>query len=326
MLANLKNEFAPIQSIRKMGALLLLSLTAHTNAVALELFVPAYFYPSASNSDWDTLIAQAQLGTPITAIVNPGSGPGTSFNSDYNTRINQFRSAGGKVLGYVPTGYGGSQVSTGSTCQPSSGASYSIADVVSCASRYNSFYSIDGIFLDEFTNTSGATELSFYRSIYSGTRAINPSWTITGNPGTSVVPAYFDSLLGYTADRIVSFEQIGANYVNYAPAPGAVGGPASQFAHIVYDVSSATQAMNFIALAATRNVGAIYVTNDNFCQGQNCATAQNDFNPFDTLPNYFDQLALQVRQINNPVPLPASIWLVALGVIAISRRNQDQKV
>jgi Spherulation-specific family 4 len=306
-----------MKTIRKIAYLALLSVASQANAAALEIFVPAYFYPSANNQYWNTLIAQAQLGTPITAIVNPGSGPGNAFNSDYDSRINQFRAAGGKVLGYVPTGYGGAQVSAASTCQPSAGAIYSVNDVVSCAARYQAFYKVDGIFLDETTNTSGSAELNFYRATYSGTRAINPAWSITANPGTSVVPAYFDLQLGYTADRIVSFEQIGANYVNYAPAPGAVGGPASRFAHIVYDVGSASAALDFVNLAASRNVGAIYVTNDNFCQGQNCALAPNDFNPFDTLPTYFDELALRVRQINNPVPSPSSLLLMCLGAVAM---------
>jgi hypothetical protein len=131
------------------------------------------------------------------------------------------------------------------------------------------------------------------------------------------MPAYFDSQLGVSADRIVSFEQVGANYINYAPAPGAVGGPASRFAHIVYDVGSATVALDFVNLAASRNVAAIYVTNDNFCQALYCAQVPKDFNPFDTLPSYFDELALQVRLVNNQVPLPPSLLLIALGMVVM---------
>jgi hypothetical protein len=197
-----------------------------------------------------------------------------------------------------------------------------VDDVVGCAARYYTFYTVDGLVLDEFTNSTGNTELSFYRSVYTVTRAISKAWSITGNPSTSVVPEYFDTGLGVTANRIVSFEQIGDNYVNYAPAPGAVGGPASRMAHVIYDVSSGAAAMNYVSLVAVRNVGAIYITNDNFCQGLDCTTAPKDFNPFDSLPGYFAQLARQVRDINNPepvtVPVPALAWVLFAGLVSIA--------
>ncbi len=289
-------------------------------AMPLELIVPAYFYPSFAGSFWDQLTAQASAGTPITAIMNPGSGPGAAVNSDYTAAIGAFRAAGGKVLGYVPTGYAGASVSAGASCQPAVGTTYTVADVTACAQQYKNFYAIDGIFLDEFTNTSGIVELNFYRQIYQnlkGAGGIDPTWRIMGNPGTSVPSAYFASGQP-TADTIVSFEQIGANYVNYAPAPGAATGSPSQFAHLVYDVADPLQAESFVARASTLGVGAIFVTSDNFCQGAAaCTSANSDFNPWDTLPGYWKELNAQVRAINaadNGVPLPAPLMIFGLGL------------
>jgi hypothetical protein len=297
-------------------------------AAPIELIVPAYFYPSFSGSAWTQLTTLAQAGTPVTAIMNPGSGSGTSQNSDYVAAIDAFRAAGGKVLGYVPTGYAGSAVNASSTCQPASGATYQASDVVACAQRYDNWYNIDGIFLDEFTNTTGATELDFYRSVYASLKAIDSNWRVMGNPGTSVPPEYF-ATGGRTADTIVSFEQTGAFYTNYAPAPGAATGPASQFAHLVYDVASATQASAYLSRAVTLGVGSIFITNDNFCQAgaSPCPTSgpQVDGNPWDTLPPYIDALAAQVRDLNaaNAVPAPATLSLALFGAFALRRRYKN---
>lgn len=109
---------------------LLLSFNTH----AINILVPAYFYPSfdPNQSFWDEMTAAAgQVG--ITAIMNSDSGPGSSANSDYTTAVDAFRAAGGKVLGYAHTSYG----------------ARSQTEVRSEVASYASFYNIDGIFLDE---------------------------------------------------------------------------------------------------------------------------------------------------------------------------------
>lgn len=306
-------------------------LSAFAHATPLELIVPAYFYPSFSGSAWDQLTAQAAAGTPITAIMNPGSGPGAAVNSDYTAAITAFRAAGGKVLGYVPTGYAGASVNAGASCQPAVGTTYTVSDVTACAQQYKTFYSVDGIFLDEFTNTTGIVELNFYRQIYQnlkGAAGIDPTWRIMGNPGTSVPPEYFASGQ-LTADTIVSFEQTAANYVSYAPAPGAATGSPSQFAHLVYNVADPLQAQAFVARVSSLGVGFIFVTNDNFCQGAAlCTNANSDFNPWDTLPRYWNELNAQVRAINaadNGVPTPAPFLAFALGLSILGVRFRRKK-
>jgi Spherulation-specific family 4 len=319
---------AIVQTIQRgvaMAAASMIVGVAH--AAPLEIIVPAYFYPVFSGSAWDSLTTFVANGTPITAIMNPGSGPGTAVNSDYTTAINNFRAAGGKVLGYVPTGYAGASVNAGSTCQPATGTTYAVSDVVACAQRYQTFYNVDGIFLDEFTNTTGMVELDFYRQIYQGlkgTSGINPAWRIMGNPGTSVPYEYLDPSQ-LTADTIVSFEGTQASYTNYAPAPGAVTGAASQFAHLVYDVSDFATAQAFLERAGSLNVGSIFITDDNFCRGaQPCAVGDPSYdgNPWDTLPNYFKGVNSVVRTINaadpGQVPLPAPLGLLLAGCALVS--------
>jgi hypothetical protein len=297
------------------------------HAAPLELIVPAYFYPSFLGSEWDALTSFVANGTPITAIMNPGSGPGTTVNSDYSNAISNFRAAGGKVLGYVPTGYAGASVNAGSTCQPATGTTYAVSDVLACAQRYQTFYNVDGIFLDEFTNTTGMVELDFYRQIYQGLKGasgINPAWRVMGNPGTSV-PAQYLNPAQLTVDTIVSFEGTQASYDNYAPAPGAATGNASQFAHLVYDVNNFVDAQAFLERAGSLNVGSIFITNDNFCRGnQPCAVGDPNYdgNPWDTLPNYFKGVNSVVRALNandpGQIPLPGTTALLLGGLFLVS--------
>jgi hypothetical protein len=80
--------------------------TAHA-APKLELLVPAYFYPAGSGSDsWQALDdAAARVG--VTAIVNVNSGPGDTLDPNYLAVVESLRAAGGRVLGYVHTSWGG---------------------------------------------------------------------------------------------------------------------------------------------------------------------------------------------------------------------------
>lgn len=259
---------------------------------AVELLVPAYFYPSSSGSEWSTLIAAAQAGTPIIAIMNPGSGAGFTPNSDYVTAVNALRAAGGKVLGYVPTGYGGIAVSPTSTCQPATGNTYTATDVLNCAARYKLWYSVDGVFLDELTNTPASAApatFSYYQQIYSGLKGSNGfarQWTVIGNPGTESVADYFEDSGGPTADALVVFENNGAGYSGYVPAAWQASYPAASFAHLVHTEPSSANATQHVATTASRNARYIFATNDVLA------------NPWDTLPPYFGSLAQAVRDFN----------------------------
>src|SRR5438270_9908394 len=72
----------------------------------VTVLVPAYFYPTWwSGSPWDDLNAAAAR-IPVEAIMNPNSGPDTAANSDYRHAVDALQAAGGRVIGYVATGYG----------------------------------------------------------------------------------------------------------------------------------------------------------------------------------------------------------------------------
>ena len=148
-------------------------------ADALELLMPAYFYPSANpaQSQWDEMQSALAAGVAVTAIMNPDNGPGAARNADYVNAVDAFRAAGGRVLGYVYTCYGNNQCVEPQT--------RSAAAVVADAERYASWYAVDGIFLDEMGGS--ATSLPFYTEVSQALRASHAGWRLVGNPGTAIV-------------------------------------------------------------------------------------------------------------------------------------------
>ena len=253
---------------------LLISFNAH----AVNILLPAYFYPSSdpNQSFWDEMTAAAgQVG--ITAIMNPDNGPGSSVNSDYTTAVDVFRAAGGKVVGYAHTSYG----------------ARSQADVLSEVASYASFYNIDGIFLDEMSNTS--VDFAYYQSLYNSIKSTNPGYRIFGNPGTNTLESYLTA-----ADVLVTFENQ-TGYDTFTPDTWTNNYTADHFAHLLYNVNDKAAMLAYVALAADRNVGYLYITNDILT------------NPWDTLPQYWNAEVSAVSSI--PEPSSGLLVLAGLGLI-----------
>jgi Spherulation-specific family 4/PEP-CTERM motif len=283
--------------LRQMSAALALVACALPSQ-AMELLVPAYFYPSfdPALSYWDEMTAVAAAGGHITAIVNVNNGPGDSLNGDYSSAINSFRAAGGKVLGYVYTCYGIN------TCTPGLPATRTATDVLADAQRYATWYNVDGIFLDEMSNSAAA--LPFYQTVAAGLRAARPGGSIVGNPGTSTPAAYLN-----VADTLVTFESGAASYAGAATEPWMGTAAPQRQANLLYNVSSEAAMRALVQQAAQRNVGYLYVTNDVLP------------NPWDQLPSYW---LAEVAAIS-AVPEPASAALLSLGLAALMRRRKPMR-
>ena len=256
----------------------------------MELLVPAYFYPAAQGSDWDRLATAARSGLAITAIMNPASGPSEMVNADYARVINAVQDAGGRILGYVPSGYIGQAVHPGSSCRPAHGNTYTPTDIISCAARYQSFYAIDGIFIDEMGPPKGgapeAKVVAFYTHVYDGLKAVNPRWTVVGNPGMAAPEALLRDGAKGGADVLVTFENRAASYAGAKPAPYVTRHPASRFAHILIETGDQFDVRAALALAGTRRAGFFYATDDLLP------------NPYDRLPAYWDALGDAIRATN----------------------------
>ncbi len=250
---------------------LLVALTSATVGVKtvraeLEIIVPAYFYPGGGGAGLWGQLNTAAGQVPLTAIMNPGNGPGLAVDSNYVLVVNSLRAAGGKVIGYVYTSYG---------ARP-------IANVLADVDRYDMFYNVDGIFVDEMANTRPAQKLNYYKSIYDHVKAIDPLWEVMGNPGTTTIEQY---LTWPTVDSFMVFEGFGSDYPAYSPSSWNFNYDSSQFVHLVHAETS-TDLQTDLALAVTRNAGGIFVTGDVLP------------NPWDTLPTYWAAEVAAVAQIN----------------------------
>jgi Spherulation-specific family 4 len=294
-------------SIRRLLAAAAL-LAAHTASPALELLVPAYFYPSSnpSLSYWDELTAAAVTGVKVTAIINPNNGVGASQNSDYVAAIDTFRAAGGKVLGYAYTCYGGA------LCSPGLPATKTAADVVAEAANYANWYGVDGLFLDEMSNQ--LNDLPYYTALAAQLRTAHPAWKLVGNPGTATPVDYLA-----TADTLVTFERGSASYAGAATQPWMSTADPSRQAHLHYNVTTAAQMQALLSEAVSRRAGYIYITDDRYVPGDPTAT-----NPWDSLPSYWAEEVAAVNAANavSAVPEPSAYVLMMLGGALVWARSQ----
>jgi hypothetical protein len=220
----------------------------------MEILVPAYFYPTLG-PDWG-LMTQAASSVPITAILNPASGPGDFVDPNYVAALNAFRAAGGKVLGYVTSSY----------------ATRDLGAVEDEVERYASFYPVDGIFVDEMTNDTLGVHYAFYAGLHDFIKSHHPSFLVLGNPGVNTQEQYLSTP---TVDALLTFEFYGG-YRSYVPDAWTRDYPPRCFAHVPYRIASADTMLAYVQLAAARNAGRIFVTDADLP------------NPYDRLPTYWD--------------------------------------
>lgn len=264
-------------------------------ALALEAIVPAYFYPSPG-SPWEDL-NDAAMRIPLTAIMNPASGPGGGVNGDYVDAVNDLRAAGGRVIGYVSTSW----------------AARPIGNVIDDVDDYLDWYDLDGIFFDEMTNSASPYNLNYYQTLYGHVKSLDPSLIVVGNPGTNTDEEYLST---FAADHLIVFEGQGSSYPGYSPSLWNFNHDASSFGHLIHNVSSSAAMQQDLDLAVSRNAGMVFITDD------------TTPNPWDTLPAYWDEQVDAIEQINNVLPvgvagLATHYHHVANGAINIDASRSD---
>ena len=229
-----------------------------------SLLVPAYFYPVAGGG-WDQMAAAAR-SVPVTAILNPDSGPGTSADPVYIAAIKKLRKNGGRVIGYVHTSYG----------------RRSLAIVEAEVRAYTSFYPLDGIFIDEMA--TDAAHVAYYHALYAYIKKRNSHLKVTGNPGTRTTQSYLTSP---TADVLVDFEDNQTAYGSAAPASRVSNYGPQHFANIIGRALLKTMHAD-LSLARKRGARYVYVTDQNL----------NDDSTYNRLPMYWKQEVAAIKAEN----------------------------
>jgi hypothetical protein len=240
----------------------------------LGILIPLYSYPNWYDPDnyvWGEVAAAANH-LPVTAVINPEDGPvSCPPNSDYQHGLDELRTAGVTILGYVYTSYG--------TRDP--------ALVQADVDLYDQCFDIDGIFFDETSSTSA--DLAYYTMLYNYVKSKPNLDSVVLNPGTQVEESYLGTPAG---DTTVIFEGQSGDWTPYIPDAYLSAYTPDRFAMLAYDVPEADSMCASAALAHQRGLGYVYLTDDGLP------------NPWDSLPTFWSAELDCLEALNT-----CAIWL-----------------
>jgi hypothetical protein len=147
--------------------------------------------------------------------------------------VNNLKSAGIVVIGYVFSSYAGR----------------SISGVEADISTYKSWYGVQGVFVDQMANWAG--DEWYYSTLNSYAKSLGMSLTV-GNPGAPVPSSYVG-----TMDCIITYENAGALSIS-TMASWTMGYPKSNWGIMAYGIGSLDA--SYVA-SASNYLGYIYLTN-----------------------------------------------------------------
>ena len=216
-----------------------------------SIMVPSYISPGTAWSQIDSGHPPVDL-----AIINPASGPGNARDSNYAAQVVSSENAGVDVVGYVHTSYGARSLRT----------------VENEISEYESWYHLDGIFVDE-ASTSCSLEASYYAPLYAYIHAQAGLDLTILNPGEATNQCYMAA-----ADVVLGFEGTPADLASAGRPPSWMSAFApSRFWAVVYGASGLSAERSALATLAGEGFGEVYVT-DKLLP-----------NPYGALPSYWSQ-------------------------------------
>lgn len=253
----------------------LITFTLALRATSLVLLVPLYVYPgSSTDSAWQPLYSaiEAQPKVEWQIIVNPSSGPGpnscpgssgSAVDANWQAGIAKLNGyANVQTLGYVWAEWG----------------TRAIADVESDINIYAKWAScsgvdvaVDGIFFDDFVNSTSTTPqnaltLSYGKTVtkYAGSKLPSATTPIVLNPGSPYTSQKKDFLA--LADFVIDFE----DYASLYTSPGTITSISTaegasyldNSAFVIHDLPTTQNPTSWIHTMIAHGVGATYLTQD----------------------------------------------------------------
>lgn len=255
------------------------------------LIVPAYFDPgSPEGSDyWDRLAAAASiLGERLIVIANVLNGPGIEPIEEYVDAISAVAERGGQVIGYVYTCFG-------NQCDEDPEREWcprAIDVILEDINRWYAFYPMDGIFFDEVSTS--ITKVNYYQALHDYVQGKQGGGTATIVFNHGMAPHQDYSSIG--SSILCAFEDPFQDFAGWVPPACSVGWSPpgwitkERSCALVYETPDYRLREGLAHLSETETRW-FYFTDDTLV----------DFNPWDTLPPYFEEL---VNQISCKVYLP----------------------
>jgi parallel beta-helix repeat protein len=278
-------------SLADIGAVEYFATPANPVTNKVSLLIPFYIYPDGTQNyqEWRNLaaIAQAHPATQITAII---SHQGTNIWTDQYARtqfqngISILKTAGIKVLGYVPSTYSSrplAELQSQKSSSPSIDSYLGIQDLTG----------VDGIFVDEMcsgyvASTCNADSYQYYQAVQSKILQAKTNAIIVGNRGGSVADPNYYKL----ADTIVNFENNQSAF-NEAQYNTQASTTKSKNGVLIYNFDQSNQTLINSLLA---KAGMMYFTNDNLP------------NPWDTIASSLNQYLTLFDNYNSPQTVSSS--------------------
>jgi len=237
-----------------------------------KIMVPAYFFPYDTidagthlvGPKWSALIEAAKLYKDrLVVIANPNNGPGNGKDWElqkYKEAIQKVRAEGAKVLGYVYTCYGMTAAST--ACK-----GRTLENLKNDMGNWKAWYSVDGIFLDESSNSLDM--LTWYKNLDTYIQGVMPGAMIVSNFGT-IPPNKFYNRVGAPVimENTGLFLDANRTLLNTPPLNSIA---------LIHSVNVADWKKSRTILM-NKGIQYFYVTSD------------SGDNPWDTLPDFFMQL------------------------------------
>lgn len=230
----------------------------------LKILIPAYFDPVHTNY-WEIMANEAEkLPSKIYAIANVNNGAGENVKISYTKAINNMRSKGGKVIGYVDSDY----------------TNVSLDNIKDEIDSWYSKYEIDGIFIDCQHNIEGYQ--LYYAIVYNYIKEKDSKALVVTNPGTNTLETYVKFNKRLITDVICVYENF-EGFDRWKLPSWTENYSSDTFAVIPYDIWSNNWRQT-VDYAASMNVSWFY------------ATDESGYNKWGSLPSYFKEMCYYIKE------------------------------